>query len=193
MTEEFLTAEGISRRDMLKRSAIVGGAGALVWAAPSVTRFGGSAFGDTNGTPVGKGLSYIALRYSCTNTADGDPIYRYIKFDNYDADNDTWVCTNTNNLATNQNATPGCTVGWANDANKDPNPYNDCNKFTLTVTTDDDGEPVVVKVCITGTNGECIIDGVAYGKCGSPDQGSGECLQKTAGADGCVTFDACAA
>ena len=45
-------AAGISRRDMLRKSAIVGGAGALMWAAPSVTTFGARAFG-AEGTPIG--------------------------------------------------------------------------------------------------------------------------------------------
>ena len=46
---------GISRRDMLRKSAVVGGAGALMWAAPSITKFGSAAFGDEHrtGTPLG--------------------------------------------------------------------------------------------------------------------------------------------
>jgi hypothetical protein len=51
MTDELIPAEGISRRDMLKRSAIVGGASAMVWAAPSLTTFAPRAFG-ANGTPA---------------------------------------------------------------------------------------------------------------------------------------------
>jgi hypothetical protein len=51
MTDELNPAEGISRRDMLKRSAIVGGASAMVWAAPSLTTFAPRAFG-ANGTPA---------------------------------------------------------------------------------------------------------------------------------------------
>jgi hypothetical protein len=51
MTDELIPAESISRRDMLKRSAIVGGASAMVWAAPSLTTFAPRAFG-ANGTPA---------------------------------------------------------------------------------------------------------------------------------------------
>jgi hypothetical protein len=194
MTEELLSADGISRRDMLKRSAIVGGAGALVWAAPSVTTFGGRAFGSTSGTPSGKGISYIALRYSCDTNAEGAPIYRYIKFDDYNEATDSWTCTNNVNLATNQNTTPGCTVGWGSDPNKDMTSYNDCGKFTLVTETDADGEPVKVTVCLSGEGHDCIIDGVAYGKCGAPDvdASGGECLQRQA-VGNCVTFDMCGA
>jgi len=60
MTEELGTVEGISRRDMLKRSAIVGGGAAMVWAAPSVTTFGARAFGD-NGTPASDFSNYGAV------------------------------------------------------------------------------------------------------------------------------------
>ena len=38
---------GISRRDMLRKSAVVGGAGALMWAAPSITTYGARAFAGT--------------------------------------------------------------------------------------------------------------------------------------------------
>ena len=49
MTDELIPAEGISRRDMLKRSAVVGGASAMVWAAPSITTLGARAFGTEGG------------------------------------------------------------------------------------------------------------------------------------------------
>jgi hypothetical protein len=51
MDEELIQTDGMSRRDMLKRSAIVGGAGAMVWAAPSLTTFAPRAFGS-EGTPA---------------------------------------------------------------------------------------------------------------------------------------------
>jgi hypothetical protein len=51
MTDQLPPLEGISRRDLLKRSAIVGGASAMVWAAPSITSLGARAFGS-NGTPA---------------------------------------------------------------------------------------------------------------------------------------------
>jgi hypothetical protein len=60
MTDELLPVEGISRRDLLKRTAIVGGASALVWAAPSITTLGNRAFGAT-GTPPPDGWSFAAF------------------------------------------------------------------------------------------------------------------------------------
>ena len=64
MTDELLPIEGISRRDLLKRSAIVGGASAMVWAAPSITTLGGRAFG-ANGTPLT--ASFVAFIVECPN------------------------------------------------------------------------------------------------------------------------------
>lgn len=58
------TAAGISRRDMLKRSAVVGGAGALMWAAPSITKFGSAAFG-TEGTPFPGEVSWVIVWFDC--------------------------------------------------------------------------------------------------------------------------------
>jgi hypothetical protein len=63
MTDEILSAEGISRREMLKRSAVVGGASAMVWAAPSITTFGARAFGTT-GTEI-TGWSFVAFIVTC--------------------------------------------------------------------------------------------------------------------------------
>ena len=68
---------GISRRDMLRKSAVVGGAGALMWAAPSITKFGGAAFGDEhgNGTPASDFSNFGAV-VICTPPAtaeDPDP------------------------------------------------------------------------------------------------------------------------
>ena len=54
---------GISRRDMLRKSAVVGGAGALMWAAPSITKYGSAAFGS-EGTPL-TGFSYAAAILDC--------------------------------------------------------------------------------------------------------------------------------
>lgn len=194
MTEELGAAEGISRRDMLRTSAIVGGAGALAWAAPSVTKYGGAAFGATDGTPVGKGLSYIAIRYSCEVDDDGNPIYRYIKFDDYDPATGTWEYETGPNLAGGGpgDPTPGCATGWEGDSPKEPAGYDDRLKFTLE-TTVVDGEPVIVTVCLVNPEGhDCIIDGHAFGKCGAPQQDAsgGECLEATP-VGNCVTFSDC--
>jgi hypothetical protein len=66
MTDELIPAEGISRRDMLKRSAVVGGASAMVWAAPSLTTFSARALGST-GTEL-TGWSFVAFVVKCGET-----------------------------------------------------------------------------------------------------------------------------
>ena len=63
MTDELIPAESISRRDMLKRSAVVGGASAMVWAAPSLTTFSARALGST-GTEL-TGWSFVAFIVEC--------------------------------------------------------------------------------------------------------------------------------
>jgi hypothetical protein len=184
MTDNLIPAEGISRRDMLKRSAIVGGAGALVWAAPSVTQFGGRAFGDNAGTPVGKGISYIALQYECFD-ADGNSMgLRYIKFENYsEGDYDGWQCE------TGDFGTPGCFPTWDNSGAETDD--NECGRFLLTVNAFDDGEPVSVTVTFRESN-DCVIVGNAYGKCGAPgdnNESGGECISREGTKS--VTFDMC--
>ena len=72
MTDELQPVEGISRRDLLKRSAIVGGASAMVWAAPSITTLGGRAFG-AEGTKI-EGFSYAAAVVQCGGV--GGPSFR---------------------------------------------------------------------------------------------------------------------
>lgn len=62
MTEaEFGTIqqEGVSRRDVMKRGALVGGA--MVWATPIVQTMGSPAFAS-EGTPEGA-LSFVAIAY----------------------------------------------------------------------------------------------------------------------------------
>jgi hypothetical protein len=76
MGEELFEGEGISRREMLKRSAIVGGASAMVWAAPSVTTFAPRAFG-ANGTPASDFSNFGAV-VLCTRP-DGSTTYFKIK------------------------------------------------------------------------------------------------------------------
>ena len=64
MSEEIEnTTEGVSRRNMLKKSALVGGT--MVWAAPVVQSFTAPAFAA--GTPEidGQAISYIALLLDC--------------------------------------------------------------------------------------------------------------------------------
>lgn len=67
---------GVSRRDLLKRSAVVGGA--LVWATPVVQSIGGSAMAGTSpgslpsGTGGGTGcISFIGFVIDCSGTYYG--------------------------------------------------------------------------------------------------------------------------
>jgi hypothetical protein len=186
MTDEYLPAEGISRRDMLKRSAVVGGAGALVWAAPTVTRFGGAAFGSTEGTPMGKAISYIALAYTCN--VNGTSTTRYIKFENFGGteENPTYDCE------TGDFSTPGCpdlgnTGATATD--------EDCAKFVVTYDdVDEKGEPTLITISFAlGT--DCIISGQVFGKCGAPQNANsgGECLVLNPGGVSSVTVGPCGA
>jgi hypothetical protein len=65
MTDET-TSAGMSRREVLRRGAIVGGAGAVAWAAPSITALGPRAFAQT-GTPSASGdISWIMVWFRCT-------------------------------------------------------------------------------------------------------------------------------
>ena len=79
---------GISRRDMLRKSAVVGGAGALMWAAPSITKYGSAAFGS-EGTPAADYSNFGAI---LRRPANGDFEYLRIKGEWDDDDNDwSWV------------------------------------------------------------------------------------------------------
>jgi hypothetical protein len=72
MTDET-TSAGMSRREVLRRGAVVGGVGAVAWAAPSITALGPRAFAQT-GTeePGGPGLvSWVMVWFRC-----GDDYYR---------------------------------------------------------------------------------------------------------------------
>lgn len=61
MTDEVSPQLGMSRRDLLRRGAIVGGT--LMWAAPTVQALGPRAFASTtNGTPRDcRAISYLAV------------------------------------------------------------------------------------------------------------------------------------
>jgi hypothetical protein len=185
------TATGISRRDLLRKGAVVGGAGALMWAAPSITKFGGAAFGQTEGTPGGKGLSYIALRYSC----DDGATFRYIKFDLEDGPGISeglqtkdvgYKCT-TGNFQT-----PQCDFYDNSNASKFP---EDCDKFQVYFDTVEDGDPLVVRIVLVGNDHDCLIDGAGLGKCGNPEnpKSGGECISSTSPDGNSITFADCGA
>ena len=180
---------GISRRDMLRKSAVVGGAGALMWAAPSITKFGGAAWG----TPLGKGISYIAVKFTCLDGTVG-----FVKWDFHD----TYDPTNTVLQGCDQGSfekiseggnfsTPFCAEDpnksvWeeANDPDWGTTPVNECDwagKFVLTIDELKDGEPVTVTV--TMMDDDCSIDGNAYAKCAT------DCIHVSNGSS--VTFSGC--
>jgi hypothetical protein len=79
-----LEGQGLTRREMLRKGVITGGA-ALAWATPVVTTIGinramastTSPVTTTTTTTVVGGLSYIAINYTCGT----DPTVYYSKFD----------------------------------------------------------------------------------------------------------------
>jgi hypothetical protein len=85
MTDRLFSAEDISRREMLRRSAIVGGASAMVWAAPSISSFGARAFGS-QGTPRSDFSNFLAL-IQCTYSDGTSTTYRL----QYEVDEGGWV------------------------------------------------------------------------------------------------------
>jgi hypothetical protein len=133
-------AAGMDRREMLRRSAIVGGAGALMWAAPSVTKFAPRAFG-TEGTPIFGGWSFFAAVVRCTK-ADGSVMTYGIKA-NLEGGAVVWE--------TGDSLTPFCTPpdGWAGATKilgSDP-------KLAAKVTQSGD----ILKVCITADAPGCTF------------------------------------
>lgn len=58
-------SQGITRRDLLRRGAALGGA--VVWATPVVQTLGmGRAFAQVPSPTGGKGISYIGINATCT-------------------------------------------------------------------------------------------------------------------------------
>lgn len=69
MNDDVSPTLGISRRDVLRRGAVVGGT--LVWAAPAVQSISRAALAQDNGTPPpddrdGGAISYVALVLTCS-------------------------------------------------------------------------------------------------------------------------------
>ncbi len=70
-------SEGITRRDLLKKGAVLGGA--VVWVTPIVQSVGmGRAFAQTT-SPCMPPISYIAMNVSCPDV-DGGPLF-FIKWE----------------------------------------------------------------------------------------------------------------
>ena len=69
------TSQGITRRDLLRRGAVLGGA--VVWTTPVVQTLGmGRAFAQTTSPTGGKDISYLVIAWSCDGGA-----WRHTKFD----------------------------------------------------------------------------------------------------------------
>lgn len=78
-----IDSQGISRRDLLKRGAALGGA--VVWATPVVQTLGmGRAFAST-ASPTGTAISYIAITWRC-----GDGTYNFSKNEEDGTANGSW-------------------------------------------------------------------------------------------------------
>ena len=191
-------AAGISRRDMLRKSAVVGGAGALMWAAPSITKFGSAAFGETEGTPVGKELSYVAIEYDCNPPGGDDNDLRgVIKFNVDEDEHGNPTLTECNTPAgggpnEGELQTPGCP--FDDSAGNGP---LDCDDFAVSFPNND---LYTVDVCLSpsdpGHEDDCILSGVGVGMCGggteSPsDQEQGDCVTGTLLNDQCIRFNLC--
>lgn len=70
MNDEIDETTGVSRRDMLRKTAIVGGA--LVWTAPAVQSLAGPAFAQTSGSPGGQeACVYYAVSLTITGSTGG--------------------------------------------------------------------------------------------------------------------------
>ena len=161
---------GISRRDMLRKSAVVGGAGALMWAAPSITKYG-SAFGQDqdNGTPVGQGVSHIAVRYTC-NGVEG-----WVKWDfnqepyslgTYDGAEGPFKVSEGAFDSCDCEGMENCPKDDAVDPS-DPKYVGDASLFYVDVTEVKDGEVVGATVRFKDPYAtSCTIDGNAWVKCG---------------------------
>ena len=107
---------GISRRDMLRKSAVVGGAGALMWAAPSITKFGGAAFGEEHGddgTPAVE-LSNFGAVVQCTEENGNGPTHYFKIKGDFNKETQQWEWDTGSGEKTNQNK-EGFSLGGCED------------------------------------------------------------------------------
>ena len=172
---------GMSRRDLIRRGAILGGT--LVWAAPAVQTFARPAFGqDTNGTPL-KGVSFVAAVVVC----DGE--YFRVKANlNQSTGQFIWEC----DPGPEQHVSPQCPedtpANWTGAepvAGGDPTDGACSGALGISVTTTEgsDGKIDTVTLCLPATSDCNFVEGVA----GVVFEG-GECTKGTNGGN-CLTFD----
>ena len=175
LTTPVAPADGSSRRDFLRRSAIVGGT--LVWAAPTVQSVTPAAFAQT-ATKSPKDFSYLVLCIMC-NGAEC-----CVKFDLND---DGTVAEFT---AGGGFAIPGCddkySVGSTGKNCASYDPATNSGDFTVTPIN----KAQTVQVTLLNTTNCTLEDAVAFGKCGNPPT-NGECKAGTISGNS-VTFDFCA-
>lgn len=126
MSEELETKGGVSRRDMLKRSAMLGGA--LVWATPVVQSLGGTAYATTTGSPAPGCISFIALLLKC-----GD-LYYGIKIDNAFCGSDLQqVECNTSADHVGGPSGDKCDTYWANIVTGAGSPTLNCDTSKVSI------------------------------------------------------------
>lgn len=173
-------ATALDRRQFLQRGAAVGGATMLLWAAPTVRRFGSPAFGENEGSPFGAGkdFSYIALNYRCD---EGE--LRSIKFEfEYVDGSPAMVECETGSFRTP--AGPGVDCDFDNTGRGSD---DDCEKFSFQYL---DG---LRRIRVTADS-PCLIEGVGVGKCGAEGtESGGECVHVTGDETTALTFALCAA
>lgn len=158
--------ESTSRRDALKRGAVIGG---LAWVAPAVQLIGVSPAHAQTASPGGgdgglKSISFIAFRFTC---ADGT---FFAKAENITAS--SFDCDGPN-----ERRDGNCGVDQAGAA-------DGCGRFTLTGHTfDGEGDLVAVTVVLTCEGADFVAGASSCGPTGCvPASGSG----------GSATFVGCA-
>ncbi|HET9441892.1 MAG TPA: hypothetical protein VFO65_01145 [Acidimicrobiales bacterium] len=170
MNDELDTNQsGMSRRTLIKRSAIAGG---LVWAAPVVTSMS-PAFGQTTaGTPDTQDISFVAALITC-----GTTVYR--------------VKWNTNPDGTLQS--PECGTSFAVDGCADQLPGGNtesCGSFVATFDANTGNLSVNLGTC-TLTDFVVKCGSQSFDSEGKGCQDTNEVSQPNTGDTGTVTFVPC--
>ena len=177
---------GLSRRDLLRRGAIVGGT--LVWAAPAVQTLARPAFGQTAGTPEdgqGRDFSYVALRYTCGGAG---PYAIKFDFGTDGGGNPVVEKCSTGNFRTPRGQNTDCDF---DRSGLQTNNSAHCTDGTFVPTFhNNDLKTITISMA---HNSDCIIEGVGVGKCASPAAVPEPCVYVDAGPEGTqsITFRLC--